>query len=70
MECVFRKDNKKCTILADCSGHCENPEECVFRKTREEYEKAIKRANKRLRSLPMVTQKYIADKYHKGKKRW
>lgn len=44
--------------------------DCAFIKTVEEHRDGLKWTNNRIASLDKVTQKHIADTYHKGEYPW
>ena len=68
--------NDKCFALrargvcGALSGGCSGYAGCVFYKPKHKQEADQRRANARLRRLPMEQQRMIADKYFSGEMPW
>ena len=68
--------NEKCFALRNrgvcgaLSGSCTGYAGCAFYKPKRQQEADQRRANARLRSLPMEQQRMIADKYFSGEMPW
>ena len=72
-KCFAEKEDGECKVLREPKGGkimCMNYADCHFYKTKEERKELQKQANRRLKSLPIMKQRKIADKYYKGSKEW
>lgn len=68
MSCKYESYQNGCKALT--VDKCQGYERCPFYRTEEQAAESQKKANERLRCLPDMTQKSIADTYYRGKKVW
>lgn len=60
--------DRTCRVTKD--GICEGYEKCGWYRAASEHRASTEASAERLRRLDGATQKYIADKYHRGGKPW
>lgn len=65
--CIFEDKPLECSLLI--SGFCPR-EKCSFQRTGEQFAESLEKSNKRLRTLSVDDQIYIAGKYFGGKMPW